>query len=328
MHSVFPVGQKDLPSISFRVIRAFRGGMPGLLKLTALCLGLVGLGAAHAEEITVSGGKIDLQFTTPPPAALRPLVRRWVETAGHAVAIYYGRFPVDAVRLRVSPQSGHRISHGETFGWSGARIKISVGTATTAEEFSRDWMLTHEMLHLAFPSLPETHHWLEEGMATYVEPVARARAGYLSSEKVWGDLVESLPQGLPQAEDQGLDGTSSWGRTYWGGALFCLRADVEIRRRTQNRFGLEHALRAILAAGGDVRHDWSIDRVIATGDRATGVPVLRELYDEMSQKPVQVDLPALWQQLGIAHHGHVTTFDDRAPLASVRQAITAPTRTE
>ena len=161
-----------------------------------------------------------------------------------------------------------------------------------------------------------------------MEPVARARAGYLSAEKVWGDLVEGLPQGLPEADDQGLDGTSSWGRTYWGGALFCLRADVEIRRRTHNRYGLEHALRAILAAGGDVRQEWSIDRVIGIGDGATGVPVLRELYDEMGRQPVQVDLPALWQQLGVMHHGNVTTFDDHAPLASVRQAITAPARSE
>jgi predicted metalloprotease with PDZ domain len=136
--------------------------------------------------------------------------------------------------------------------------------------------------------------------------------------------VEGLPQGLPETGDRGLDGTSSWGRIYWGGALFCLRADVEIRRRTHNRYGLEHALRAILVAGGDVRHDWSIDRVIVIGDGATGVPVLRELYDEMGRQPVQVDLPALWQQLGVVRHGKVTTFDDRAPLASIRRAITTP----
>jgi hypothetical protein len=297
--------------------------MSRLLILTGFCLGFVGAGVARGEEIEVPGGNIELQFTASPPDVLRPRVLRWIETARRSVTGYYGRFPVDRVKLRVSPQPGHRISHGETFGWRGARINISVGTAATAEDFSRDWVLTHEMLHLAFPSLTKAHHWLEEGIATYVEPVARARAGNLRPEKVWGDLVEGLPQGLPEADDQGLDGTSSWGRIYWGGALFCLRADVEIRRRTHNRYGLEHALRAILAAGGDVRQDWSIDRVIRVGDGATGVPVLRELYDEMAHRPVQVDLPALWQELGVVHHGDVTTFDDHAPLASVRQTITA-----
>jgi len=287
-----------------------------------VCLAL--LGSAQAEEITVPGGRIELQFAQTPSAALRPLVHRWVETAAHSVAGYHGRFPVETVNLRISPQSGQGVSQGETFGWPGPRIKINVGTATTEEDFRRDWVLTHEMLHLAFPSLPQSHQWLEEGIATYVEGIARARAGILTPAHMWGDLVEGLPQGLPEAGDRGLDHTHTWGRTYWGGALFCLRADVEIRRRTQNQLGLEHALRAILAAGGDVGHDWSMNRVIATGDGATGVPVLRELYDQMANQPVHVDLPALWQQLGIVRHGVVTTFDDHAPLAAIRQAITTP----
>ena len=58
-----------------------------------------------------------------------------------------------------------------------------------------------------------------------------------------------MPKGLPAAGDRGLDYTPTWGRTYWGGALFCLLADIDIRKRTSNRFGLQDALRAIVAAG-------------------------------------------------------------------------------
>jgi predicted metalloprotease with PDZ domain len=104
------------------------------------------------------------------------------------------------------------------------------------------------MVHLALPSLAERHHWLEEGLATYVEPIARARAGILTPERVWRDFIDGLPQGQPESPDRGLDGTPTWGRTYWGGALFCLRPDVTIRQRTDNRMGLEHCLRAILDA--------------------------------------------------------------------------------
>ncbi len=104
-------------------------------------------------------------------------------------------------------------------------------------------------------------------------------------------------------------------------ALFCLRADVMIRQRTGNRFGLEDSLRAILAAGGTIDRDWTIDRVLEVGDRAVGVPVLRELYEQMGSQPVTVDLAALWQQLGIARRGNTVIFDDKAPLAGVRDAI-------
>jgi predicted metalloprotease with PDZ domain len=180
------------------------------------------------------------------------------------------------------------------------------------------------MVHLAFPSVPERHHWLEEGLATYVESIAQARAGLLTREQVWRDFLVGLPKGQPQSGDRGLDGTPTWGRTYWGGALFYLRADLLIRQRTGNRLGLEHSLRAILAAGGSIDRDWTIDQVLDVGDQAVGLPVLRELYEEMGSRPVMVDLGELWQQLGIKRQGNMVIFDDRAPLASIRDAITPP----
>jgi hypothetical protein len=41
----------------------------------------------------------------------------------------------------------------------------------------------------------------------------------------------------------------------------------------------------------------------------------------MGSQPVTVDLEALWGQLGIARRGNTVIFDDKAPLASVRDAI-------
>jgi hypothetical protein len=67
---------------------------------------------------------------------------------------------------------------------------------------------------MAFPDVSgesDEHHWMEEGMATYIEPIARAEIGRMSPERVWGDFVRHMPQGLPQAGDQGLDHTSTWG---------------------------------------------------------------------------------------------------------------------
>src|SRR5207249_11869616 len=138
-----------------------------------------------------------------------------------------------------------------------------------------------EMVHLAFPLVDDTHRWLAEGMATYIEPIGRMRTGIISPERVWSDLVKNLPDGLPKPGDRGLNHTHTWGRTYWGGALFCLLADIEIRRRTQGRRGLVDALRGILAAGGNDQTDWSIERALHEGDRAVGVPVLEELYRTM-----------------------------------------------
>jgi hypothetical protein len=144
----------------------------------------------------------------------------------------------------------------------------------------------------------------------------------VTPEKFWGDLVEGLPQGLPQSGDQGLERTHTWGRTYWGGALFCLMADVTIRERTKNERSLDDALRGIVATGADVEAHWTIDRFLEVGDEATGTVVLHDLFRDMALAPGAVDLPSLWTRLGVRAEHNRVVFDDRAPLAAIRRAIT------
>lgn len=86
-----------------------------------------------------------------------------------------------------------------------------------------------------------------------MEPIARAQVGRLTAEQVWGGMVDGMAQGLPAPGDQGLDNTHTWGRTYWGGAIFCLLADIEIRKRTGNAKSLRDALRAIDRRVGRLR---------------------------------------------------------------------------
>ena len=246
----------------------------------------------------------------------------WVRSAAESVAGYYGHFPLPRVLIRVTPGEGKGVGHGMTFGESGGLVTIRVGAETRSTDFRSDWMLTHEMLHLAFPSVRRDHHWLEEGIATYVEPIARVRARQMDVSEMWYELVRDLPQGLPAAGDKGLDHTHTWGRTYWGGALFCLLADVEIHRQTGNRKGFEDALRGILEAGGNITQDWELQKALSTGDRATGTQVLATFYDKMKDQPFSVDLDALWKELGVERDGKSLRFIDNAPLADTRKAIT------
>ena len=118
------------------------------------------------------------------------------------------------------------------------------------------------MVHLAMAHVPETSRWWLEGLSTYVESIARAQRGHLSEEFVWNGFYHRMPQGLPQDGDRGLDRTPTWGRTYWGGAMFCLLADVEIRRLTDNRKSLRDALRG----------SWSLSRGLRRHGRRGGEP--------------------------------------------------------
>jgi hypothetical protein len=247
----------------------------------------------------------------------------WVTSAVAAISSYYGRFLVERTLVVVMAGRPDAPTRGETLGDGGPAVLVRVGSKVTAATTRDDWVVTHELLHVTLPSLPRDHVWLSEGIPTYVEPIARARVGLVTPEKFWQDLVEGLPQGLPEKDDEGLDRTHTWGRTYWGGALFCLMADVTIRERTGNSRSLDDALRGVVFTGADVEEHWSVDRLLDVGDRSTGTRVLHDLYRDMALAPGTVDLPALWARLGVrVEHGHVQ-FDDRAPLAAVRRAITA-----
>lgn len=289
---------------------------------------LVPFRAAEAADVTstlmIGGSRIDvtIQSSDTPNAPLsQPDVMKWVQSAAESVAAYYTRFPVPHLTLRVISFDGTGVRHGMTWGREGGLIVIHAGNKTTPAEFADDWMLTHEMIHLAFPSMADEHHWIEEGISVYVEPIARIRAGHWTAVKMWSDLVRDMPKGEPQAGDQGLDHTHTWGRTYWGGALFCFVADVEIRKQTKNKKGLEDALRGILNAGGNINEDWDLEKAMKTGDSAAGVDVLQKLYAEWKDQPVHVDLPAMWKALGVEANGGTAALQNDAPMGAVRREI-------
>jgi hypothetical protein len=202
-----------------------------------------------------------------------------------------------------------------------ARISITVGDSATPVDLRTSWELVHEMVHLAFPSMTG-QAWIEEGLATYVEPLVRARAGLAPAEDIWKWLVWGLPIGQRAIDLTGLDGGRTWAATYWGGALFCFDADVAIRRQTGGRKSLDDALRAIVRAGGNVTVEWSLERAFGVGDRAAGVTVLRDLYKRMGSSAPDDDLDGLFARLGVRSSTAGISYDDDAPLASIRRGIT------
>lgn len=281
---------------------------------------------ASSEKVALEGAELQVDFGEGRFDVGNEAVLAYVKNAAVAVSVYFGRFPVAQARVVVLPGADRRgVFQGTTWGDRGgmaALTRIRIGEHTTQAELNDDWMMTHELVHMGFPDVAEEHHWIEEGMATYVEPVARVQAGQLEAKSIWRDMMDGMPKGEPAAGDEGLDRTHTWGRTYWGGALFCLVADVEIRKQTKNRKGLQDALRAVVAAGGSIDQEWPLERVFEAGDNATGTRVLSGMYAKWGREPVRVDLDDLWRQLGVRRLGGGVEFDGKAPLAEVREGIT------
>ena len=273
-------------------------------------------------DLDVPGGVIHVAFAPGNIALPREKVLDWVRTSAKAVSAYYGRFPVGSLKLLIVPVDGPRVRGGTAWGYRGAAIRVLLGRESSEDDLRQDWVMVHEMVHLALPDMMPRYGWLSEGLAVYVEPVARVQAGDLTAKEIWQAMMRDMPKGLPQTGDEGLDNTDTWGRKYWGGAMFCLIADIEIRKRTSNRLGLQDAMRGVIAAGGNHELDWPIERVLSTADKAIGVNVLTRLHNEMGAKPVAPDLAGLWRDLGLRPQSGSLDFDDAAPLAAIRASIT------
>jgi hypothetical protein len=276
---------------------------------------------AAGHVLTAGNATITVTSRGTTPDVGQASVDEWVVRSAAIVRGYFGEFPVPAVTLRITTADGGAMGSGKTYGYPQPRIEVTMGQHISLAALSDDWVLVHEMTHLSLPAIADEHNWLAEGVAVYVEGIARTQAGNLTEARLWEEYATSMPKGLPQPGDQGLDRTHTWARTYWGGALYCLIADVQIREKTKNRRGLQDALRAIARAAGGMSQEWPIERVLRIGDAATGTTVLTDVYVAMKDHPYAPDLLMLWSDLGLRLGEGGMRFDETARLAAVRRAI-------
>jgi hypothetical protein len=280
-------------------------------------------GPLHVAELAVGGATVQLAVATHRLGLSTAQAEAWVATSAGAIASYYrGRLPARRT-LVLLMQGGGESTRGITLGGGGPGVLVRASDRVTEATIGDDWVVTHELLHANFPDLGPAHSWLSEGLATYLEPIIRARVGLVDEAKVWRDMVDGMPQGLPRAGDQGLENTRTWGRTYWGGAIFCLLADVELREKSGNHQSLDDVLLAIGKTGDSDQDYWPIERVLEMAERATGTQVLRELFERLAKNPGTVDLNQLFTRLGVRVQGASVVFDEHAPLAALRKSIAA-----
>jgi hypothetical protein len=87
--------------------------------------------------------------------------------------------------------------------------------------------------------------------------------------------------------------------------------------------GLQSALRGLVRQQATIHREWPVERALDAADTAIGGTQLRELYEEWARKQVRPRLDEIWTNLGIRHEETRISFDDEAPLAAVRRAITS-----
>jgi len=313
-------------------------------------LGFTAFGAFTPLRVEATAGTVEVAILRGPRAASDAQIERWIGATARALDHVFGRFPVRRAALVVVPTRDEDPYFGRTLPSGGPSIAIALAENATASDLSRDWVLAHELFHLGVPSFWNEGVWLDEGLATYYEPILRARANMMDTRAVWDAFARERPRGLAH-DGSSLADTHDHDRIYWGGAIFALRADIEIRKRTGGARSLDDGLRRALDLGGDATHVWSLSRYLRVIDEATGVPVLRTLYAEArGERPrsncspegrawawagilvrgascpttERDQLVDLLRELGVHRTSGGVIFRDDAPLAHLRHDLVTP----
>ncbi|MEK9968035.1 MAG: hypothetical protein VW600_02790, partial [Ferrovibrio sp.] len=209
---------------------------------------------------------------------------------------------------------------GRVRGGGGGTILLQLGEQVQKPALYDDWILVHEMTHLGAPFLTGRSSWVMEGMATYLEPLIRTQAGWRSPAQLWQEFTSDMPRGTQALTVESLDAVSRPG-LYWGGAIFMLLADLDIRQASGGKASLQTCLQAVLRKGGDTTKRWSRERFFSVCDAATGTGTMAKLSARYAQQASALDLAALWRDLGRSNGPGGIRFDDAAPLAHLRRAI-------
>ncbi len=277
------------------------------------------LGGSGAERSRSELDVATLDAHLDAPAAER---LRWIRESATAVSRFWNGFPVPRALLVVVPVADrHQVLFGKVLPESRPGVILLVGEHARRPEMLDDWILVHELFHIGSPSYVGEGKWLDEGLATYYEPLIRARAGWLTEQQVWSGFAHSMPQGLPAVARKGLESATSYRGVYWGGAIMTLMADVAIRRASGGKRGLEDGFRAVLAEGGNCSEVWSLADTMRAADRAVGGSALEDLakLHAFHGRPIAFD--NLLHDLGVERTPDGVRLHDDAPLASIRRAV-------
>ena len=293
------------------------------------------LGHFPIDIIDVGGARLRVAIVGARKRAKRKRLLAWITDAASAVALLGGRMPVDTAQIIVLPTPGTRIGFGFATHGGGFTVVIFVGDQITEANLRKDWVAVHEMLHLGMPMLDDESRWLSEGLATYLEPYLRARAGSLPVTEVWEEMHAGFARGRKQVSERTLRAdcvemreNHAYMRVYWSGAAIALIADVTAR---QNGSSLD---REVLALGACCLHAGEIlsadDLLARVGeDGALLAPHLAAAARPHLDSPRFPDVTAMYRALGLSFdaEGRVTLSSDPVQKA-LREQLTGPENRE
>jgi hypothetical protein len=297
------------------------------------------LGRFTVKSYDVAGAILDVAVLgdNEAPAAMTS----WLLASARAVATLSGRFPVKRVGVMLVAEPAPRPVLIGYFSRGGGPMALFFVASHASElvddtdlEATGRWALTHELAHAWLPPTDVKDAWFNEGLATWHQDLLARRAGLIADDATyWRGLLEGLETGRMRAATDGLTlqqasahmhEHGSFQHAYWAGVALILIAEVEARAQGASVDDVVLALRRLFPVDDRQR---SARELLTAAEREGGpVAVAARAWLGAYEREMDAGFPdtrAVLAQLGVVRGPDgVVTFDDDAPLAHVRRALT------
>lgn len=294
---------------------------------------LVALGPFEEISLKPAGSVVRVAVLGAVTPEQRRVLQEWMRQSLDAASRGYGRLPLPfaQVVLLAAPGSGGRrgVGFGQSLRGQGNAVHLWVDPTRSLQDLNADWTAVHEFSHWAHPYLADGGAWLAEGLASYWQNVLRARAGLLSAEQGWEQLLAGFDRGrrtMPAQPSlaelsEDMHAQRAYYAVYWSGAAYWLQVDVELRRASGGRLSVDLALQRFAACCLLPRREWAPQEFVARLDALLGSDVFLPRWREYAARRGFPPLQALQDELGLELSTDGTVRLREAPAAAVRDAI-------
>ena len=288
-----------------------------------------------ARQVEVPGATLHIEVRQPVSDEKAAELIDWVESAARNVNLTYGRFPNPAPRIIITPSNrgswgkNSAVIFGQVTRSRGETVELFVNPDRPIAEFYEDWTATHEFSHLMLPLLSQRYRWISEGFATYYQNILMMRAERYTPEFGWQRLTAGFARGHDSRPELSPNEAAAGGiaqarmKVYWSGAAIALLADTELRRRSAGKESLDTVLSDLQLCCLPSKRRWSGRELFEKLDSFLETPLFMPLYREHANEAGFPPLDVVITELGIEAAADGISLQDDAPLADIREAITA-----
>ena len=270
--------------------------VPG--RLTCICaLGLLTIGSAPAAELIWHW---DDRFSRGEQEKLKT----WVEETARGIEEFIAPYPFDLhIHFHRASAAGEPVPWANTIRFHRQGVKIHVDPTSTAADLRADWTVYHELSHLLIPYLGRRHAWFAEGFASYMQYQVMHALGVLSAGQMQARYRERIDRAAsrydmpdtPFAEAAPtLRAKRRYRTMYWGGALFFLRVDRELRGQGETVPGI---IRQFVECCRSTTR--GLDSLVAELDRLADSDAFSRQLDTLRTEPGFPDDSGVWEDADV-----------------------------